>query len=218
MQRIAVAILEDDPSTRAALSAAVVTDETLALVGTFSTAGEALSELATRIPDVLLLDLGLPDMRGVELVRILTQRFPAMEVLIFTAFGDETTVVACLEAGARGFLLKGTGVSNIGFNIRDIHAGGSPLSPQIARHLIKRMQPLVARTATASFHDIEALTPREREVLNAISRGFTYEEVGQLLSLQAGTVHTHLKNIYRKLAVRSKTEAVFEANRMGLLK
>jgi DNA-binding NarL/FixJ family response regulator len=215
---ISVALVEDDAATRAALAAAIAADGSLSLAGTYARAEEALVALARSTPDVFLVDLGLPGMTGLDLIRAIAAKYPRIDVLVFTAFGDEATVIACLEAGARGYLLKGAGMSNIGFDVREIRSGGSPLSPQIARHLVKRLRPAVAPVAAPSSSAAETLSPRELEVLNAISRGFNYSETAALLGLQSGTVHTHLKSVYRKLEVRSKTEAVFEANRMGLLK
>jgi len=215
---ISVALVEDEAATRAALASAIATDASLSLAGTYARAGEALAALGRATPDVLLVDLGLPDMSGLDLIRVVAAQYPSIDVLVFTAFGDEATVIACLEAGARGYLLKGSGVSHIGFDVREIRSGGSPLSPQIARHLVRRLRPATAPASTPGSNMPDALSPRELEVLNAISRGFSYAETAALLGLQPGTVHAHLKSIYRKLEVRSKTEAVFEANRLGLLK
>ena len=219
MEQIIVALVEDDSATRAALASAIAADASLCLAGTYSNGGEALSGLMARAPDVLLLDLGLPDMNGIDLIRAVRSSHPTVDVLVFTAFGDEWSVVTALEAGAKGYLLKGTGIANIGIDVREIRAGGSPLSPQIARHLIKRLNPAATQGAVPNADESSStLTPRELEVLNAISRGYSYEETGRLLDVQTGTVHSHLKNVYRKLEVRSKTEAVFEASRLGLLK
>lgn len=216
---ISVALVEDDAATRAALAAAIAGDGSLSLAGTYARAEEALAALARSTPDVLLVDLGLPGISGLDLIRAVARRYPRIDVLVFTAFGDEATVIACLEAGARGYLLKGGGgVSHIGFDVKEIRSGGSPLSPQIARHLVKRFSRGITPAGAPALAAAEALSPRELEVLNAIARGFNYSETARLLGLQPGTVHTHLKNVYRKLEVRSKTEAVFEANRMGLLK
>jgi len=215
---ISVALVEDEAATRAGLAATIAADASLSLAGTYARAGEALAALSRATPDVLLVDLGLPDMSGLDLIRAVAAQYPSIDVLVFTAFGDEATVIACLEAGARGYLLKGSGVSHIGFDVREIRSGGSPLSPQIARHLVRRLRPAAAPASAPSANISGALSARELEVLNAISRGFSYAETAALLGLQPGTVHAHLKNIYRKLEVRSKTEAVFEANRLGLLK
>lgn len=215
-QPIRVALVEDDADTRAHISASIRSDAELQLIGDYSCAGDALSGLARNPPDVVLIDLGLPDMPGLDLIKVCARQYPDCEILVFTAFGDEANVLAALAAGAGGYLLKGNLSHDIGFDIRDIKAGGSPLSPLIARHLLARMgdrpTPVSGKTG-----DPPLLTPRETEILNAISRGFTYAETAKLMGVTAATVHTHLKRVYRKLAVSSKTEAIFEASKMGLL-
>ena len=126
-------------------------------------------------------------------------------------------MLAALEAGARGYLLKGSLQRDIVLDIREIRNGGSPLSPIVARQLLKRLQAPRRGQAAAKSEEETRLTPRETEILNAISRGFSYGETASMLGISIGTVHTFLKRIYRKLAVHSKTEAVFEANRLGLI-
>jgi DNA-binding NarL/FixJ family response regulator len=128
-------------------------------------------------------------------------------------------VLAALEAGARGYLLKGSLQRDISFDIQDIRSGGSPLSPVIARQVLKRLQaPAADAPSRAAAGEETTLTAREGEILTAISRGFSYAETAAMLGISGGTVHTFLKRIYRKLAVHSKTEAVFEANRLGLIR
>lgn len=213
---IRVALVEDDADTRAHITRSIRADAELLLVGEYACAGDALAGLVRDPPDVVLIDLGLPDMPGLDLIKVCARQYPDCEILVFTAFGDEAHVLAALEAGAGGYLLKGNLSHDIGFDIRDIKAGGSPLSPLIARHLLGRLGTRKPPSAGKS-DDLAALTPRETEILNAISRGFTYAETAQLMGISTATVHTHLKRVYRKLAVSSKTEAIFEANRMGLL-
>jgi DNA-binding NarL/FixJ family response regulator len=212
---IKVAIVEDDADTRLRIGQSVRADPDLQLIGEYRNAGEALTGLARQPADVLLVDLGLPDMPGLDLIRVCAKQYPDCEILVFTAFGDEAHVLAALEAGAGGYLLKGNLSHDIGFDIRDIKAGGSPVSPLIARHLLARMG--AGKAAPEKNEEGAVLSPRETEILNAISRGYTYAEAAKLLGISATTVHTHLKRVYRKLSVSSKTEAIFEANKMGLL-
>ncbi len=213
-------VVEDDAETRERLRASIAGSGFLAVAGEYGTGREALAALAASAPDVLLVDIGLPDMSGLEVVRFVAARHPDCEILVISIFGDETNVVAALEAGAGGYLLKGAAERDITIDIRDILSGGSPLSPIIARQVLKRMQGSRRDEglATAASVAETALTPREREILNAIARGFSYAETGEILKVSLATVHTHLKSIYRKLAVHSKTEAVFEANRLGLIR
>lgn len=214
-----VALVEDDRATRERLAASVRAQESLRLVAEYQTGAEALAGLASRAPDVLLVDLGLPDMSGLELIRFAAARYPQCDILVISIFGDEANVLAALEAGARGYLLKGSLQHDIAFDIRDIRNGGSPLSPVIARQMLKRLRTPGREPLPRNSGDDETmLTPREGEILNAISRGFSYAETAQMLGVSVGTVHSFLKRIYRKLAVHSKTEAVFEASRLGLIR
>ena len=215
-----VALVEDDWATRERLAASVHAQDSLRLVGEYQTGAEAMAGLASRAPDVLLVDLGLPDMSGLELIRFASARYPQCDILVISIFGDEANVLAALESGARGYLLKGSLQHDIAFDIREIRNGGSPLSPVIARQMLKRLrfQQRDASAPTAGADEETMLTAREGEILNAISRGFSYAETAQMLGVSVGTVHSFLKRIYRKLAVHSKTEAVFEASRLGLIR
>ena len=212
MVPVKVALVEDDAETRTRLSGFIRADPSLKLMGDYATGGAALAGIAPAAPDVLLVDIGLPDMSGLEVVKQVAKLHPSCDILIVTIFGDEQTVLQALEAGARGYLLKGATEQDIAQDIRHLRSGGSPLSPVIARQLLKRLVP--ERPARQPG---EHLTPRETEILNAIAKGFSYAETAQLMHLSVQTVHTHLKNIYRKLAVHSKTEAVFEADKRRLL-
>jgi len=211
LEPVTVALVEDDDEARKRLVASISSDPSLKLVGEFATGTEALAGLAAGAPDVFLIDLGLPDMPGMQVVKRVADRFPACDILVVTVFGDEESIIGALEAGARGYLLKGALEHDIAEDIRHLRNGGSPLSPVIARQVLKRLVPAKAAAMDA------LLTPRETEILNAIARGFSYAETAGLLHLSVQTVHSHLKNIYRKLAVHSKTEAVFEADRRRLL-
>ena len=209
---ITVALVEDDDEARRRIVASIQSDPTLRLVGEYRNGAEALAGLAASAPDVFLVDLGLPDMPGLDVVKYIAEKVPACDILVVTVFGDEESVIGALEAGARGYLLKGALEHDIAEDIRHLRSGGSPLSPVIARQMLKRLVP-----ARVMPIDDSLLTPRETEILNAIARGFSYAESAGLLHISVQTVHTHLKNIYKKLAVHSKTEAVFEADRRRLL-
>jgi DNA-binding NarL/FixJ family response regulator len=213
-----VALVEDDDEARRRIAESVRAQPSLRLAGEWRNGAQALAALAQAAPDVLLVDLGLPDMSGLEVVRQTAARHPACEILVVTMFGDEHTVLAALAAGAGGYLLKSALTHDIAEDIAHLRSGGSPLSPIIARQLLKRMQagPGQVRERTGDAPET-SLTARESEILKTIARGFSYQETADLLKISVLTVHTHLKHIYRKLAVHSKTEAVFEADRRGLL-
>jgi DNA-binding NarL/FixJ family response regulator len=206
---VTVALVEDDDEARKRLVTSIRSDNSLQLVGEYATSAEALAGLESALPDVFLVDLGLPDMPGLEVVKRIAAVHPSCDILVVTIFGDEESIIGALEAGAHGYILKGALEHDIADDIRHLKSGGSPLSPVIARQVLKRLVP--PHPARAE------LTPRESEILNTIARGFTYAETAGLLHLSVQTVHTHLKNIYKKLAVHSKTEAVYEADRRRLL-
>jgi DNA-binding NarL/FixJ family response regulator len=212
---LSVAIVEDEDDTRAWLAASVVAHPELHLAAEYASGREALAGLAQSAPDVLLVDLGLQDMSGLEVIGFVAARHPECNILVVSIFGDEEHVLPALEAGARGFLLKGTLTRDITLDIRELSNGGSPLSPIIARQVLKRLRP--ASAAAAGEDEKDVLTSREVEILRTIARGFSYAETAELLGISVQTVHTHLKRIYRKLAVHSKTEAVFEADQRNLI-
>ncbi|MFN7086362.1 MAG: response regulator [Burkholderiales bacterium] len=216
---LSVAIVEDNDDTRAQLAASVAARPELRLVAQYATGREALAGLAQAAPQVLLVDLGLPDISGLEVIRRVATHHPRCDVLVVSVFGDEEHVIAALEAGARGFLLKGALNRDIAIDIQELTNGGSPLSPIIARQVLKRLRPVPPATADKPDEAADsesALTSRETEILRTIARGFSYAETAELLAISTQTVHTHLKRIYRKLAVHSKTEAVFEAEQRKL--
>jgi len=212
-----VSIVEDDEETRTRLAKSVTARPELRLVAEYGSGGEALAGLAENAPDVLLVDLGLGDMSGLEVIRFVASHHPHCDVLVISIFGDEGHVLAALEAGARGYLLKGTLTRDIALDIQELRHGGSPLSPIVARQVLKRLQPKSTPDSEKKDASEEELTPREVEILRLIARGFSYMETAELLGISTQTVHTHLKHIYRKLAVHSKTEAVFEADQRRLL-
>lgn len=217
-----VLIVEDDPAFRARYAAMLANDASFDVVASVGTGGEGLAMLELRKPDVLLVDLGLPDMSGIEVIRHASQTSPKCECMVVTVFGDEEHVLASIEAGAAGYLLKDASEESFLSGIRELMNGGSPISPIIARRLLKRFQAVPPASVTVAAADDEsssvALSDREREILLLASKGFNYPEMGKLMSISPHTVTSHVKKIYRKLAVHSRGEAVFEANRMGLIR
>jgi DNA-binding NarL/FixJ family response regulator len=218
-----VLIVEDDPKMRDRYAQMLGADASFDVVASVGTAAEGMAMADLRRPDVLLIDLGLPDMSGIEVIRHTVQNHPKCECMVVTVFGDEEHVLASIEAGAAGYLLKDASAEAFLDGIRELINGGSPISPIIARRLLKRFQgestteSMVTTPAGNTEPDI-ALSTREREILLLASKGFNYPEMGKLMGISPHTVTSHVKKIYRKLAVHSRGEAVFEANRMGLIR
>lgn len=210
-----VMVVEDDPAFLARFCRFVAADADLSLVATVPDLASARSVLSRVLPDVLVTDLGLPDGSGIDLIREMSRLYPATDILVVTVFGDEEHVLASIEAGATGYILKDSRPEEFTGLIKTLRAGGSPISPVIARQLLKRLQP---SAMPAEPDRIDAgLSPRECEVLGLIAKGFSFAEVAKLLEISTHTVTTHVKKIYRRLAVHSRGEAVYEAQKMGLL-
>jgi DNA-binding NarL/FixJ family response regulator len=226
-----ILIVEDDPDMREFFEASVkrcAELELVAGVGSLAEARLCLDE--TRQIDVLLTDLGLPDGSGLEVIHHARLRHPECEALVISMFGDEDNVLASIEAGALGYIHKDAAPDDIAHTILEMKAGASPISPMIARRVLSNYLRLKSGTTPASAPEVQPTVPeaadgeaksplsrREQEVLGLIARGFSYAEIAQLNNVSVHTVKTHIKNIYGKLAVHSKNEAVFEATRMGLL-
>lgn len=210
-----ILLVEDDAAARGWLHEQLRTLPDTEVI-TCCCVGEALRWLEHNAPDIVLTDLGLPDGSGLEVIAKTRARHPLSEVLVITVFGDETHVLAAIEAGAGGYLLKDSGLNALGDHLMHLRSGGSPLSPRIARLLIQRHQPVQAPAATpAAAPDASALlTPRELEVLTGIAKGFSYAELAELLSVSTNTVRTYIKRIYQRLSVNSRSEAVYEYNQI----
>jgi DNA-binding NarL/FixJ family response regulator len=218
--RTSVLIVEDEPEFILRFSNAVLADPALNLVATVSTGRAGQAMLDAERPDVMLIDLGLPDMNGVEVIRYAAAHHPDCDVLVVTLFEDDQHVLASMEAGATGYLLKDAGAEFIATSIHELHAGGSPISPGIARRVLARFRVAAAPAPsphTSSASAISPLTERETELLRLIAKGLSFDAIGQQLGISPHTVVAHIKKIYRKLAVHSRGEAVYEAGQLGLL-
>jgi DNA-binding NarL/FixJ family response regulator len=238
-----VLIVEDDPITREFFAQSVHHCEQLQLLGQAASVAEARTWLgeSSQPIDVLLTDLGLPDGSGLEVIRQAMQRHPECEALVISMFGDEDNVLASIEAGATGYIHKDSAPDDVAQAILQLKAGASPISPMIARRVLAKYRSMlgdlkqnealahknIAGAATENVAssvsvpdpaDGPPLSPREQEVLELIARGFSYAEIAKLRHVSVHTVQTHIKNLYAKLAVHNKTEAVYEATRMGLLR
>jgi DNA-binding NarL/FixJ family response regulator len=212
---IRVLIVEDDAVTRRALSLAVESSPELKLVGALDSVKPAVEWFANGEVDVLLTDLGLPDGSGIDVIRVCVQKQPKCDIMVITMSSDEDNVLACIEAGATGYVLKDAGRLDVVRAVLELRAGGSPISPIIARKVLARVRD-PKKPEEANDHSV-TLTKREAAILDLIARGDSYGDVAKMLSLSVGTVQTHIKNIYDKLSVHSRGEAVYEAHRRGLL-
>ena len=222
---LGVLIVEDDAKFRDAFARAVQAAPDMRLLGTADDLAAGLAALDTLRPDVLLVDLGLPGGSGIALIRHASAALPDCDAMVVTVFGDEQHVLAAIEAGATGYLLKDTRPADVAEQIRVLRAGGSPISPVIARRLLTRFgAPPSAPAATtddaapASPERGDAtLSAQERQVLTLSAKGYSYDEIARLMAVSRHTVTTYVKRSYRKLQVHSKTEAVYEARRLGLV-
>jgi len=212
-----VMIVEDDVVTRRLLCGAIALEPTLELVGAFGTVADAQRHLEQVEIDLLLTDLGLPDGSGIAVIRSCRRLMPEVDIMVITLSSEEEQILACIEAGASGYVLKESGHMNILQSIVEMRAGGSPISPVIARKVLARMRQHALDAQADRNAEASLLTRRESAILELIARGGTYAKVAQALGLSIGTVQTHIKHIYAKLSVHSRTEAILEAQRRGLL-
>jgi DNA-binding NarL/FixJ family response regulator len=213
---LTVTLVEDDAPIREEFAQMVRADPGLKLLTAVGSCAEARRSFALSTPDVALIDLGLPDGDGTELIAELAATSKATSVLVVTVFGDEAHVVRALQAGAHGYLLKDTPTAEFGRAIRAVCEGAAPLSPQVARYLLRRFtRPGQEEADTPRL--LEALTPREQDVLRAISQGYSVPETARRLEVAPSTVAAHIKSIYGKLAVHTRVEAVNRARAHGLI-
>jgi DNA-binding NarL/FixJ family response regulator len=214
-----ILLVEDDAPTCWRLQDALV--KAGYQVRAAGTLGEARAAFGESAPRVLLTDLRLPDGHGIELIRETRRRFPDTEIMVISALGDEESVISAITVGATGYLLKDAFPTDIATTVRDLVAGHSPISASIARFIVRRTQGSVqgaAEPPPGPALNTARLTPREIDILWGIAKGFSYAEIASHLGLSKQTVPGHIKNIYRKLEVHTRSEAVFEAVQQGLIK
>lgn len=200
---ISIAIVEDDRAVRASLAAILQGAADCRCVGEWGLGKETLQKLPALRPDVILMDINLPDMSGVECVRQLSQLVPAARILMLTVQEDPDSIFKSLAAGASGYLLKPIRAAELVAAVKDVFGGGAPMTSNIARKVVQSF-----KQAGSSRSETESLSPREQDVLDALSKGYSYKETAELLGISYSTVHTHIERIYQKLHVQSRGQAV----------
>jgi DNA-binding NarL/FixJ family response regulator len=200
---VTVCLVEDNPEVRESCQALLNGAAGLCCPGAYGSAEEALEEIPALHPDVVLVDINLPGMNGVELVERLKARLPDLQILMLTLYERSDLIFNALRAGANGYLLKSTSSAELIRAVEQVHAGGAPMTMSVARKVI------------ACFHHqdrllspVEELTPREREILEQLARGSYYREIGESLGISMATVRAHLHSVYKKLHVKSRAQAV----------
>jgi DNA-binding NarL/FixJ family response regulator len=211
--RTRVVIVEDQPNILRNQLKLLAGFAELEIVGTALSGETGVEEIQRLLPDVVLLDLELPRMSGIEVTRALKAACPAVEILIFTVFEDDDKVLAAVQAGASGYLLKGTPVEKIVEAIQEVRAGGTVIQPSLARRLLGRFR----EAAPEKSSKTRPLTEREQEILQLIAKGVSNSEAAQILKLSKATIRTHLEHIYQKLEVTNRVEAVTEGIRKGII-
>ena len=200
---IRVAIVEDDLGVQKNLKAIVEKAPNLSLDGAYSNAEEAFGQILKRRPDVALMDINLPGKSGIQLVLELKAKLPKLQVMMITVYEDGDQIFAALQAGASGYMLKRSEPVEIVQGIEQLHRGGAPMSPDVARKVVSFFQ----QRQSAAEH-LAQLTPREMEILSELAKGYRYKEIADRLNIGLETVRSHTHHIYEKLHVESRTEAV----------
>lgn len=201
--QIKVAIVDDDEGIRTSLAALIRRAPALRLTGDYPDAETALKEIPTRPPDVVLMDINMPGMKGVECVRQLKTILPTVQFLMLTVYEDSDSLFNSLKAGASGYLLKRTASARLLEAIHDVHGGGSPMSPQLARRVVQFFS-----KPAEDQSQVSRLAPGEKEFLDQLSKGYAYKEIADRMNISIDTVRSYVRTVYEKLHVHSRTEAV----------
>jgi len=203
---ISISIVEDLVEVREGLSQFISLNSEFKVVGAFRTAEEAVAEIPRLKPNIVVMDINLPGMNGIECIRQLKEKTPGTQFMMFTVYENDEKVFEALKAGASGYLLKNTGLVQMISSLKELHEGGSPMSANIARKLVS-----VFHQEAKVKSQIESLSPRENEVLVLLSDGLLYKEIADQLSISIATVRQHIHKIYDKLHVENRTEALNKA-------
>jgi DNA-binding NarL/FixJ family response regulator len=201
--RIKVSIVEDSRGTRESLTELLGRAPGLRCVGAHANGEDALRSIPTEMPDVVLMDINLPGMSGIECVARLKERLPKLQVLMLTTYEESDLIFDSLRNGASGYLLKNMAPPDLIVAVEQVHAGGAPMSMQIARKVVTHFQQIKQPSS-----EVETLTKREHEILSLLAKGYLYKEIADQLGITLSTVRAHLHTVYEKLHVQSRTQAV----------
>ena len=200
---IKIAVVEDNPAVRASLVSLFDKTEGMRCVASLNNLLNVISEVGSALPDIILMDIGLPNISGIEGVRTVKTHFPAIQILMFTVFDDDEKIFDAIRAGASGYLLKKTPPDEIVQAVRELSLGGAPMTSSIARRVIQSFQ-----AAPATLVEDYRLTVRENEILYSLVDGLSYKKIAGKYCVSISTIRTHICNIYNKLHVNSKAQAV----------
>ena len=203
---ISIAIVEDLDVVRNGLKDFISLSTDFLVVGSFKTGEEALQKLPDITPDIVIMDINLPGMNGIECIRQVKDKSPSTQFMMFTVYENDDKVFEALKAGASGYLLKNTGLLQIAESVKELHEGGSPMSANIARKMVNLFRDTDKKTP---FLDL--LSNREKEILQLLAKGLLYKEIAEQLTITTGTVRIHIHKIYEKLHVQNRTEAINKA-------
>ena len=202
---IKVSIVDDNEGIRSSLAALIRRAPTLKLLGEYADAETALKEIPVKVPDVVLMDINLPGINGVECVRQLKVALPKLQVLMLTVYEDSDSLFNSFKAGASGYLLKRTASARLLEAIHEVNTGGSPMTPQLARRVVQFFSVPAQLPADSP---VSRLTPGEREFLDQLANGYAYKEIADRMKISIDTVRSYVRTVYEKLHVHSRTEAV----------
>ena len=207
LMSISIAIVEDLDVVRNGLKDFISLSTDFLVVGSYKSGEEALQKLPETRPDIVIMDINLPGMNGIECIRQVKDKSPGTQFMMFTVYENDDKVFEALKAGASGYLLKNTGLLQIAESVKELHEGGSPMSANIARKMVN----LFRGDADKKTPFLDLLSPREKEILQLLAKGLLYKEIAEQLNITTGTVRIHIHKIYEKLHVQNRTEAINKA-------
>jgi DNA-binding NarL/FixJ family response regulator len=203
---ITIAIVEDLDEVRDGLKNFISLSQDFKVLNTFNSAEDAIVDIPRLKPDIVIMDINLPGMNGIECIRRIKDKSPDTQFMMFTVYENDEKVFEALKAGASGYLLKNTGLVQLIESLKELHNGGSPMSANIARKLVS-----LFRDPKSEKQNLEILSHRENEILQLLAKGLLYKEIADQLSISVSTVRQHIHHIYEKLHVQNRTEAINKA-------